>query len=103
LLVTAAATLLPPKARFFVGTVRKMAANSKKQLNLWAQVGFYSSLGFILPAGAAAGCAAGWLLDRCLHTSPLLTVLLAFLGAAAGIIELLRILKRAEKDAGGND
>jgi F0F1-type ATP synthase assembly protein I len=70
-----------------------------KQANLWAQIGLYTSLGFILPAGALVGCVGGWYLDRWLHTSPLLTVLLGFLGAAAGFIEVLRILGRAEKDA----
>jgi F0F1-type ATP synthase assembly protein I len=70
-----------------------------KQASLWAQVGFYSSLGFILPAGAVVGGASGWLLDRWLHTSPLLTVVMGFLGAAAGFLEVLRILSRAEKDA----
>ena len=70
-----------------------------KQANLWAQVGFYSSLGFILPAGAVAGCAIGWFLDRWLHTSPILMVVLGFLGAAAGFLDVLRTLSRAEKDA----
>jgi ATP synthase protein I len=72
---------------------------AKRQANLWAQVGLYTSLGFILPAGALVGSACGWLLDRWLHTSPALTVVLGFLGAAAGFIEILRILRRAEKDA----
>jgi len=71
----------------------------KRQTNLWAQVGLYTSLGFILPAGTFVGIAGGWLLDRWLRTSPLLTVVLGFLGAAAGLIEVLRILGRAEKDA----
>jgi ATP synthase protein I len=72
---------------------------AKKQANLWAQVGFYTSLGFILPAGALVGSAGGWFLDRWLGTTPLLTVALGFLGAAAGFIEVLRILGRAERDA----
>jgi F0F1-type ATP synthase assembly protein I len=70
-----------------------------KQANVWAQVGFYSSLGIILPAGAVVGGAIGWCLDRWLHTSPILTVVMGFLGVGAGFLELLRILKRAEKDA----
>ena len=72
---------------------------AKKQTNLWAQIGLYTSLGIILPAGALVGSAGGWLLDQRLRTSPLLTVLLGFLGAAAGFIEILRVLRRAEKDA----
>jgi F0F1-type ATP synthase assembly protein I len=70
-----------------------------KQTNLWAQVGLYTSLGFILPAGALIGGAGGWYLDRWLHTSPLLTVVMGFLGTGAGLVEVLRILGRAEKDA----
>jgi F0F1-type ATP synthase assembly protein I len=75
-------------------------ARPKKQTNVWAQVGLYTSLGFILPAGALIGCAGGWLLDRWLHSSPLFTVVMGFLGAAAGLIEVLQILSRTEKDAG---
>ena len=75
---------------------------AKKQANLWAQVGLYTSLGFMLPAGTLVGIAIGWLLDRWLRTSPLLTVVLAFLGAAAGLIEVLRVLRRTEKDADRN-
>jgi F0F1-type ATP synthase assembly protein I len=74
----------------------------KKQTNVWAQVGLYTSLGFILPAGALVGCVGGWYLDRWLRTSPVLTVLLGFLGAAAGFIEVLQILRRAEKDGDGD-
>jgi F0F1-type ATP synthase assembly protein I len=80
-----------------------MAASPKKTADIWAQVGLYTSLGFILPAGALAGSAAGWLLDRWLHTSPLLTLVLGLMGAAAGLTEVLRILGRAEKDADRND
>ena len=79
-----------------------MVGSSKKSGNLWSQIGLYTSLGFILPAAALVGSAAGWLLDRWLHTSPWLTVVLGFLGAGAGLTEVLRILGRAEKDGDGN-
>jgi len=68
-----------------------------KRMGLWAQVGFYSSLGFILPAGAVGGFGLGWLLDRWLHTSPVFALILGLLGAGAGLIDILRILTRAEK------
>ncbi len=76
-----------------------------REMSLWAQVGFYSSLGFILPGGAVGGVALGWLLDKSLHTSPALTVILGLAGAAGGLIEILRILSRAEKqfDSGKSD
>jgi len=80
-----------------------MVGSPKKQGNIWAQIGLYTSMGFILPAGAVVGCAIGWLLDRRLRTSPLLTVVMGFLGAAAGFLEVLRILKRTEKDADGDN
>jgi F0F1-type ATP synthase assembly protein I len=67
-------------------------------LELWAQIGFYTSLGFIVPAGAVAGCLIGWLLDRWLKTAPVLIVVMGFLGAAGGFIEVLRVLSRAEKN-----
>ena len=80
-----------------------MPWSTGKQANLWAQVGFYSSLGIILPAAAVVGGASGWCLDRWLHTSPVLTVVMGFLGAGGGFYELLRILKGAEKDADGDN
>jgi F0F1-type ATP synthase assembly protein I len=98
----AVAALPHSKAWTFGPRGGHMVGRPKKQANLWAQVGLYTSLGFILPAGAVVGIAVGWLLDRWLGTSPVLTVLLGFLGAAAGLIEILRILGRAEKDANGN-
>jgi len=66
-------------------------------MGLWAQVGFYSSLGLILPAAAVGGFGLGWLLDRWLHTSPVFSLILGLVGAAAGLIDILRVLTRAEK------
>ena len=70
--------------------------------SVWAQIGFYSSLGFIVPAGAVGGYIVGWALDGWLHTSPVLAIILTLLGVAGGIIEVLRILLRAERDADGD-
>lgn len=74
-----------------------------KQVNLWAQVAFYSSLGFILPVATVGGYLLGWGLDEWLHTAPALAVLLGAMGAAAGIYEVLKIVMRAERRAGGNN
>lgn len=74
-----------------------------RQSDLWAQVAYYASLGFILPAGAVVGYLLGWCLDRWLRTGPILAIVLGFAGAAAGFIEILSLLKRAEKRANGSD
>jgi F0F1-type ATP synthase assembly protein I len=67
--------------------------------NIWAQVAFYTSLGFIIPGAVVGGVLLGWFLDEHLHTSPILIVLGGLAGAAAGIVELLQILTRTEKSA----
>lgn len=67
------------------------------RMSLWAQVGFYTSLGFILPAGAAGGFGLGWLLDRWLRTYPVCALIFCVLGAAAGLVDILRVLNRAER------
>ena len=74
-----------------------------KLTNVWAQIAFYTSLGFILPAAAVAGFGIGYWLDERLHTKPVLAIVTAFLGGAGGFIEVLRILARSEKDAGGDN
>lgn len=71
--------------------------------DIWAQIGLYSSLGFILPAGAVGGYVIGWMLDNWLHTSPVLSIVMGFVGVAGGLVEILRILGREEKRASGDD
>jgi F0F1-type ATP synthase assembly protein I len=50
-----------------------------------------------MPASALCGYGLGWLLDRWLHTSPLFALILGLLGAVAGVVDIVRILTRAEK------
>ena len=66
-------------------------------MSLWAQVGFYTGLGFILPGSAAGGFLLGWVLDRWLRTAPVFALILGLVGAGAGVVEILQILTRAEK------
>lgn len=73
------------------------------QSDLWSQVAYYASLGFILPAAAVVGYGIGWLLDRWLRTSPVLSIVFTMLGAAGGFIEILQMMRRAEDRAGGRN
>jgi F0F1-type ATP synthase assembly protein I len=74
-----------------------------RQVDLWARIGLYTSLGFILPASAVAGYILGWYLDGWLRTAPVLAVVMAMLGAAGGFIEVLHLVTRAEKSEGRNN
>ena len=67
--------------------------------SIWAQVAFYTSLGFIIPGAVLGGVLLGWFLDEHLHTSPVMVILGGLAGAAAGIVELLQILTRKQKSA----
>jgi F0F1-type ATP synthase assembly protein I len=62
----------------------------------WVQVGRYSQLAFMLPAGTVAGWLLGSALDRWLHTS-WISIVGLFLGIAAGMIELIRTVLRDTK------
>jgi F0F1-type ATP synthase assembly protein I len=67
-----------------------------RKKNPWVQVGRYSQLAFMLPAGTVAGYLLGSLLDRWLHTTWIAVVGL-LLGTAAGLIELIRTVLRDTK------
>ncbi len=58
---------------------------------VWVMVGKYSSLAMILPAGAAVGFVAGYLLDKWLGTS-FLRIVLLILGIIGGLVDVLRTL-----------
>jgi len=59
-------------------------------------------LPFVMIAGVMIGGGAGYLLDRWLHTSPALTLILGGLGFAGGIWEIIKRLTREEKREGGD-
>jgi len=64
-----------------------------KKKNPWVQVGRYSELALLLPAGTVVGWLVGSALDRWLHTSWIAIVGLV-LGSAAGLIEVIRTISR---------
>ena len=65
--------------------------------SVWALVGRYSGLAFLLPASTFAGYALGWALDRLFQTNFLYLVFLVF-GIAGGFLELVRTLRRDLED-----
>ena len=70
--------------------------NSDKKKNPWVQVGRYSQLALMLPAGVVVGWLVGSALDRWLHTS-WISIVGLFLGIVAGMIELIRTALRDTK------
>ena len=70
----------------------------EKQSNVWAQVAYYTGLGFILPGGLLAGYAIGWGLDRWLGSTPWLFLLFFVLGFAAGVLDVVRAYERMQKE-----
>jgi len=74
-----------------------------KQSEILAQVGFYTGLGFIIPGAAVVGYALGSLVDGWVHTTHIFSLIIGLLGAAGGLVEILRILTRAEKRADGDN
>ncbi len=74
-----------------------------KSSDALAQVGIYTSLGFVLVGGIAGGYFLGWLLDAWLGTAPIFSLVIAVTGFAGGFIEVLRILQRLEKRGNGNN
>ena len=63
-----------------------------------AALGQALRLGVELVAGVAVGGFIGWALDRFLGTAPLLMVVFLGLGAAAGIMNVVRTAKRMQAD-----
>ena len=67
-----------------------------RKKNPWVQVGRYSQLAFMLPAGTVAGWLLGSLMDRWMHTS-WISIVGLLLGTAGGLVELIRQVSRDTK------
>ncbi len=67
--------------------------------NLWAQVGRYTGLVFILPVSTLVGWVIGHLLDKLFHTHFLYLVFLV-LGSIAGFLDLMKELSAEAKRDG---
>jgi ATP synthase protein I len=74
-----------------------LSARRSEQSDLWEHVALFSGLGFVLFGCIGAGILVGWFLDKWLGTLPIATLIGSGLGLAAGVFELLQILKRVEK------
>lgn len=62
------------------------------------QVSRYSTVGLELGFSVAIGVLAGYYLDRCLGTSPWLTIFLLLCGVAAGFKRIYIALKNLEQE-----
>jgi F0F1-type ATP synthase assembly protein I len=65
----------------------------KKKQSPWVQVGRYSQLAFMLPAGTVAGYLIGALLDHWLHTT-WISIVGLLLGTIGALVELIRTVSR---------
>jgi F0F1-type ATP synthase assembly protein I len=74
-----------------------VAAPRNKRTDIWGQVGYYSSLGLVLPAATLAGYTVGWALDHAFNTRPVLSVIMTILGIVGGFVELIRLIGREQK------
>ena len=74
-----------------------MSTRRSDQSDLWEHVALFSGLGFVLFGCIGGGFLVGWFLDKWLGSVPIVTLIGSGLGLAAGVFELLQILKRVEK------
>jgi ATP synthase protein I len=70
--------------------------NKKNKPNDYIQAESILQLALGIPAGAFVGLGIGYLLDKHFHTS-WITIVLLFLGAAGGFIQLFTYLSRQNK------
>jgi ATP synthase protein I len=57
-------------------------------------------VGIELVVGVVVGGGIGWVLDDWLGTSPLMLIVFFLLGAAAGMLNVFRVAREMNRDAG---
>ena len=62
-----------------------------------------SSLGLMLPSSIAVGLFIGYFLDKALGTRPWMLILFFFFGMVSGIYNLLRGLKKLQREKGEDE
>ena len=70
-----------------------MVKNEKKH-NVYRLLAYYSGIIFVLPSSLLVGYFLGYLLDGYLGSAPFLSITFLFLGAAAGFVQVFRILNK---------
>ena len=79
-----------------------MSGQRSGDSGIWAQVAMVSGLGLVFFSSIAGGYFLGWLVDRWLGTAPIFALILGGLGMAVGLVEVLKMIKQAEKRDSGN-
>ena len=92
-------TLSERIAKFEAKTTAKKQKHKSRQLPA-AGMALAGRVATELVAGIAVGAFAGWLLDRWLGTTPAFMLVLFFLGAAGGMMNIWRLLNGKGMGAG---
>ena len=92
-------TLSERIAKFEAETTAKKQKHRSRQLPA-AGMALAGRVATELVAGIAVGAFAGWLLDRWLGTTPAFMLVLFFLGAAGGMMNIWRLLNGKGMGAG---
>ena len=92
-------TLSERIAKFEANTTAKKQKHKSRQLPA-AGIALAGRVATELVAGIAVGAFAGWLIDRWLGTTPAFMLVLFFLGAAGGMMNIWRLLNGKGMGAG---
>jgi ATP synthase protein I len=92
--------------RLKAARARHEASSSKERdrtdadRNKWQAIGFAMRVGSELIAALITGLGIGWLLDRWLDTTPWLMALFLFVGGAAGVMNVYRLVEGQDSGIG---